>query len=168
MKSFPKLIALSAVSLMGVACQSNKTASSDPYNTAGQSYGTADTYGQADPYASSGEYDNVYAAGGGQSYGGASTNSTGYGSDDYYQQPATTQSYQQPTYQQPSYQQPSYDAPSYSSGGGSATSGSSHTVQKGDTLFNISRRYGTTVNAIRQANGINGDLIRLGETLVIP
>jgi LysM repeat protein len=162
MKAFQKLFALSAVSLFGVACQSNKTASSDPYNTSGQSYGaTGNTSGQqADPYASSGEYDNVYSSGGGQNYGGASS----YGSDDYYQQAPQ----QQPGYQQPSYQQPSYEAPSYSSGGGAPASSTSHTVQRGDTLFNISRRYGTSVSALRRANGINGDLIRIGETLMIP
>lgn len=162
MKVIPKLIALTAVALSGVACQSNKTASSDPYNTAGQAYGGS--AGGADPYASSGEYDNVYASGGGQSYGGASAygGAPSYGSDDYY-----TQAPQQPAYNPPSYQQPSYEAPSYS-GGGSTAGSTSHTVRKGDTLFNISRRYGTTVNELRRANGINGDLIRIGETLVIP
>jgi LysM repeat protein len=157
---------------MGVACQSNKTASSDPYNQA-QSYGGAGDYANtgttADPYATSGEYDNVYSSGGGQAYGNASTyqggasTGGGYGSDDYYSQDNT------PAYTPPA---PSYSPPTtstgYNSGGGAASNSSSHTVSKGDTLYNISKRYGTSVSAIQRANGINGDLIRLGETLVIP
>ena len=43
-----------------------------------------------------------------------------------------------------------------------------HTVSKGDTLYSISRNYGTTVAALRQANGINGSLIRIGERIMIP
>jgi LysM repeat protein len=45
-----------------------------------------------------------------------------------------------------------------------------HTVVSGDTLNNISRRFGVSVDAIRQANGIppNSDLIKVGDVLVIP
>ena len=43
-----------------------------------------------------------------------------------------------------------------------------HTVVKGDTLYNLSRRYGTSVSAIQRANGIKGTTIRLGQRLVIP
>ena len=55
--------------------------------------------------------------------------------------------------------QPTYTAPS---------SKSVHTVAKGDTLYSISRNYGTTVAALQQANGINGSLIRIGEKIMIP
>ncbi len=41
-------------------------------------------------------------------------------------------------------------------------------VERGDTLFNLSRRYGTSVAAIQNANGLSGDLIKIGQTLVIP
>lgn len=44
----------------------------------------------------------------------------------------------------------------------------SYTVQKGDTLSHIARRYGVTVADLRNANGIRGDLIRVGQTLSIP
>lgn len=44
----------------------------------------------------------------------------------------------------------------------------SHTVARGDTLWNISQRYGTSVNAIKSANGLTSDLIRIGQTLRIP
>jgi hypothetical protein len=43
-----------------------------------------------------------------------------------------------------------------------------HTVQKGDTLYNISRRYGVTVDQLRQRNNLTGDLIREGQQLIIP
>lgn len=44
----------------------------------------------------------------------------------------------------------------------------SHVVSKGDTLYSLSRRYGTTVAAIQAANGINDTTIVLGNTLNIP
>ena len=44
----------------------------------------------------------------------------------------------------------------------------SHKVRSGDTLSRIARKYGTTVGAIKAANGKTSDVIRLGETLVIP
>ncbi len=44
-----------------------------------------------------------------------------------------------------------------------------HTVQRGETLFSISRRYNTTVAALMQANNIvNPNLIYAGQQLVIP
>jgi LysM repeat protein len=53
---------------------------------------------------------------------------------------------------------------------GSDEQGSSltHTVRKGDTLYSISRQYGVTVDAIRQANGLKGTVISLGQKLKIP
>jgi len=43
-----------------------------------------------------------------------------------------------------------------------------YTVKKGDTLGAIARRHNTTVPALRRANGISGDLIRVGQVLRIP
>lgn len=43
-----------------------------------------------------------------------------------------------------------------------------YTVQPGDTLTRIARLFNTTVDALRQANGIAGDYIAPGEVLVIP
>jgi membrane-bound lytic murein transglycosylase D len=43
-----------------------------------------------------------------------------------------------------------------------------HTVRSGDSLYAIARRYGSTVSAIRQANGLRGSLIRPGQSLVVP
>jgi LysM repeat protein len=41
-------------------------------------------------------------------------------------------------------------------------------VQEGDTLNAIAVRFGTTVEAIRQANGLPDDVINIGQVLVIP
>jgi LysM repeat protein len=47
--------------------------------------------------------------------------------------------------------------------------GGTYTVQRGDTLNSIARRFGTTVQAIAQANGIaNPNLIYPGQVLQIP
>ena len=44
-----------------------------------------------------------------------------------------------------------------------------HTVQRGETMYSIARRYGTTVEAIAQANGIsNPSQIYTGQKLRIP
>jgi len=40
-----------------------------------------------------------------------------------------------------------------------------HTVAKGDTLWNISRRYNTTVDAIKKLNSLSNNVIRLGQKL---
>ena len=47
--------------------------------------------------------------------------------------------------------------------------GEGHTVQPGDTLASIAARYGTTAQAIADANGIaNPNQIAVGQVLVIP
>lgn len=38
-------------------------------------------------------------------------------------------------------------------------------VQKGDTLYSIARRHGTTVEALKALNGLNGDVIKVGQVL---
>ncbi|WP_269527122.1 LysM peptidoglycan-binding domain-containing protein [Coraliomargarita parva] len=48
------------------------------------------------------------------------------------------------------------------------TAGSTYTVQKGDTLGHIALRFGTSVRAIKNANKLNSDLIRVGQKLSIP
>ena len=48
------------------------------------------------------------------------------------------------------------------------TAGSVYTVQSGDTLSSIAKRMGTTTAAIKQANGLDGGLIRIGQKLTIP
>ena len=43
-----------------------------------------------------------------------------------------------------------------------------YTVRMGDTLWELSRRYNTTVEAIRELNGLTSDMIYIGQTLLIP
>jgi len=43
-----------------------------------------------------------------------------------------------------------------------------HSVRRGESLYSIAQRYGSSVSAIRQANGIRGNLIHPGQTLVVP
>ena len=43
-----------------------------------------------------------------------------------------------------------------------------YTVRSGDTLWGLSRRYDTTVEAIRQANGLTSDVLQIGQVLRIP
>lgn len=50
----------------------------------------------------------------------------------------------------------------------SAAGGATYTVQRGDTLYRISRKYGTTVEAIKAANGLTSDIIKVGQVLIIP
>lgn len=49
-----------------------------------------------------------------------------------------------------------------------APSGATYTVRPGDNLSRIARMHGTTVTALREANALEGDLIRVDQTLVIP
>jgi hypothetical protein len=41
-------------------------------------------------------------------------------------------------------------------------------VQRGDTLWGISRRFGVSVAALQAANGLTGSLIFIGQTLMVP
>jgi tetratricopeptide (TPR) repeat protein len=43
-----------------------------------------------------------------------------------------------------------------------------HLVRRGDTLYSIARRYGTTVQAIMEANGLTSYYIYVGQRLYIP
>ncbi|MEC8936783.1 MAG: LysM peptidoglycan-binding domain-containing protein, partial [Pseudomonadota bacterium] len=41
-------------------------------------------------------------------------------------------------------------------------------IQSGDTLSAIAIRHGVPVNQLKQANDLNGDVIRVGQVLRIP
>lgn len=43
----------------------------------------------------------------------------------------------------------------------------SYVVQRGDTLYSIAQRYGTTVTALKQVNGLTSDYIYVGQRLTI-
>lgn len=46
--------------------------------------------------------------------------------------------------------------------------GGTHTVQRGDTLFSIARRHGTTVASLRATNGLRSNTIYVGQRLTLP
>jgi LysM repeat protein len=48
------------------------------------------------------------------------------------------------------------------------TTGQVYTVQAGDTLSTISRRFGVSVTDIQRANQLSGSTIRVGQNLFIP
>ncbi|XWS33035.1 hypothetical protein CRYUN_Cryun22dG0043300 [Craigia yunnanensis] len=41
-------------------------------------------------------------------------------------------------------------------------------IVKGDTLWGLSRKYGVSIDAIKEANGLTGDTIYAGKKLIIP
>jgi membrane-bound lytic murein transglycosylase D len=43
-----------------------------------------------------------------------------------------------------------------------------HLVQPGDTLFNISRRFGVSVQDLRRVNHLTSDEVKLGQKLLVP
>ena len=43
-----------------------------------------------------------------------------------------------------------------------------YVVRSGDTLWLLSRRFGTTVDAIKSLNGLTGSLLNIGQVLLIP
>lgn len=43
-----------------------------------------------------------------------------------------------------------------------------HTIKNGESLTSISKKYGVTIDELRQANGMTGDALRAGKTLKIP
>jgi len=43
-----------------------------------------------------------------------------------------------------------------------------HEVRRGDTLLEIARRYGVTVDSIRTSNNLRGNMLRAGQGLIIP
>ncbi len=47
-------------------------------------------------------------------------------------------------------------------------SGQTYTVQSGDTLYEIATRFGTTVSALKNANNLTSNMIRVGQVLNVP
>ncbi len=68
-----------------------------------------------------------------------------------------------PTLRAPS---PRTTAPSRSNA--AASPGGTHTVTSGQTLYGVSRKFNVRLDALRKANGLTGDAVRVGQTLVIP
>jgi membrane-bound lytic murein transglycosylase D len=55
-----------------------------------------------------------------------------------------------------------------SAAGREAPAGGTHDVRSGDTLWDIARAYGVSIEAIREANSLDGQVIRAGQALRIP
>ena len=47
-------------------------------------------------------------------------------------------------------------------------SSAAHTVTKGDTLYNISKRYAVSLDSLKSTNALSGNVISLGQVLTIP
>lgn len=121
-------------------------------------------------------------------YYGPSSSSYGSSIKDYSSTPSSVSypSYTDNTYTPPGVSAPAPSLPSvpstptYSSSTPStytapapaasapASSGSSHVVGSGENLYRISLKHGTSVAAIKSANGLTGDTIHPGQTLRIP
>jgi LysM repeat protein len=50
----------------------------------------------------------------------------------------------------------------------SAAANATHIVKKGDTLDALARHYGTSVNALKSANQLRSDVIKVGQRLKVP
>lgn len=51
---------------------------------------------------------------------------------------------------------------------GASTPNQTYTVQRGDTLYGIAMRYGTTVDRIKSLNNLNSNTLSIGQKLLIP
>jgi len=74
-----------------------------------------------------------------------------------------TQSYQQPA---PLYEMELYESQPATTA--TTTAAKTHVVSKGDTLYNISKRYDTSVQSIQAENGLSGTTLSIGQRIRIP
>lgn len=145
--------------VLAVSCNNTKSSDySDPYATSYGADGGYNPYPDASGSSSSSPYEGAsdpgYAAST-PSYDAPPSYDSGYS----YQAPTSTP---KPTYTAPKPKPKPKPKATVSS------SSRSHTVAKGDTLYSLSRRYGTSVSKIQSANGLSGNLIRIGQRLKIP
>jgi nucleoid-associated protein YgaU len=163
MKAFRYLPAL-MVPMLLASCKSTKdTGYEDPYVANFATDGGYNPY----PGSTSGGYEPPPPAAAAPAYTGASTPS--------YEAPPVADDY--------AFTAPAKPAPSTSSSkpkpktssssstkkkSTSTRSSRTHTVTRGDTLYGLARKYGSTVSKIKSANGLSGDMIRLGQKLKIP
>jgi LysM repeat protein len=149
------------LAFLTVSCKSTKTASTNPYS--GNPY-----YGST---GSAADYSSTPSSANYPSYTESTYTPPASVSGGSVPSVPSVPTYNQPT--APSYtggSKPSpYSGGSVGSGGGSGSgSGGSHTVANGENLYRISLKHGTSVAAIKSANGLTSDTIRAGQVLRIP
>jgi LysM repeat protein len=76
-----------------------------------------------------------------------------------------------PAYEQPAVYEdttPAYTPPAYTPPSAPAATAKVHTVVRGDSLWSLSKKYGVSIDSIKQANGMTRDIVVLGSKLKIP
>lgn len=63
---------------------------------------------------------------------------------------------------------PSVEMAGFSPAPAPAAGGMAYTVKSGDSLWKIARAHNTTVSAIKQANGLSSDMLKVGQQLQLP
>ena len=43
-----------------------------------------------------------------------------------------------------------------------------YTVKAGDTLYSIAKKYGISVDTLKQMNGLTNNLLSIGQTIIVP
>lgn len=163
MKNITGCLAASVLALALSSCASSKSAGPDP---GFDPNGPNDLVG-LDPYGSSSTYGGGYQP---PAY-------SDQNNDHVSVTPATPQNPaanpQMPAYQQSapptSSSYPEYAPyPPNPPAAGIASAGKTHVVQSGETLYRISKMYASSVEGIKNVNGLDSNLIRPGDVLSIP
>lgn len=166
-----RFLTLAAVVSLLASCQNGQ----NPFSSGSNS---SDPY--VGNYGSDGGY-NPYPGQSGYAQGGSSSGG-GYSSVPTYTAPPAPAEADPYAFNAPSSTPPKTSSSSSSSSRKStstsrskpsstakkSSSGGSYKVAKGDTLYGIARKRGTTVAKIKSANKLSSDIIRPGQTLRIP
>jgi len=104
-----------------------------------------------------------------QAQNGGRAPAPSYGTPEAYgtQQPTPTQPYYTQPQRQPTAQPESVAYAQANPPAPAQTTTLNHTVAKGETLYAVSRKYGTTVDAIKAANRLNSNTLFPGQQLAI-
>ena len=163
MKTITNCLAVAFLALVGSSCQNQQANNNTDSGYQEYGYYSSDSGSQqsSNPYATDSPYSN-------------NQQPTSRDNDYVDVTPTTPQhsggSAQMPAYQDtinPSPPQPA--SPSYGAVGSTSVAlANTHTVSQGETLYRISKIYGSTVEGIKNVNGLDSNLIHPGEVLNIP